>query len=113
MIDNDSAHLVLMQCGVCPRTLNISWKRICFPNEMLEFDSTTNSWLSSWPWTATLCNNNQPTPWNTVLFGKPLIAQEIARCYWNRKIHYYVQKTPPFFSVLIQMNSVYILTRCI
>jgi len=27
MIDNDSVHLVLMQCDVYPRTLNISWKK--------------------------------------------------------------------------------------
>jgi len=32
-------------------------EKIFFPNEMLQFDSTTNSWFLSWPWTATLCNN--------------------------------------------------------
>jgi len=28
MVNNDSAHLVLMQCDVCPQTLKVSWKNL-------------------------------------------------------------------------------------
>lgn len=55
------------------------------------------------------------TPWNSVL-QKPVVAQMVKFLFFyflNTKINFRVQKNPPFYPVLSQLNPLYTLKPCL